>query len=76
MPSHPSARRPLLVLAVAVASLLGAAGPSFAQTPDAELKGISAMGLVIEDLGSQALSCGFSRVTFEKAVSTILTSCM
>jgi len=67
-----SARR-LVILVVTLASLLFAAGPLSAQKPDAELKGISALGLVVEDMGSQALSCGFSRDTIEKAVSTILT---
>ena len=61
------------ILAITVASLLGAAVPSSAQAPGAELKGLSALGLVIEDLGSQALSCGFSRETFEKAVAAALT---
>jgi hypothetical protein len=73
MPISPLARRHSWVLPVAVVILLVAAGPLFAQAPDAELKGITAMGLVVEDMGSQTLSCGFSRVTFEKAVSTMLT---
>ena len=62
------------VLAVAAACLLGAAFPASAQKPDAELKGLNAIGLVVEEMGSQALSCGFSRDTFEKAVSPILTA--
>jgi hypothetical protein len=74
MLSRPFTRAQLVVLAAAVVCLLSAAGPSFAQKPDAELKGITAVGLVVEDVGSQALSCGFSRDTLEKAVSTILTA--
>jgi hypothetical protein len=68
------ARRYLFVLAAAGACLTGAALPASAQTPDAELKGITAVGLVVEEMGSQALSCGFSRDTFEKAVATILSA--
>lgn len=68
------ARRCLLVLAAAAACLIGAALPASAQTPDAELKGITAVGLVVEEMGSQALSCGFSRDAFEKAVTTILSA--
>jgi hypothetical protein len=73
MPNRLTARRRLFVLAAAASTLLGAAAPSFAQKPDAELKGITVLGLVVEEMGSQALSCGFSPTTFEKAVSTILT---
>jgi hypothetical protein len=67
------APRHLFVLAVAAASLLAAPPRSAAQRPDAELKGITVLGLVVEEMGSQALSCGFSPATLEKAVSTILT---
>jgi hypothetical protein len=73
MPSRLITPRHLFVLAVAAASLLAAAPPAAAQRPDAELKGITVLGLVVEEMGSQALSCGFSPITFEKAVSTILT---
>jgi hypothetical protein len=62
-----------VTLALAAASLLGAAHPASAQKPDAELKGITVVGVVVEDMGSQALSCGFSQDTFEKAVSKIFT---
>jgi hypothetical protein len=62
------------ILAVTLASLIGAAVPSSAQRPDAELKGISALGLVVEDMGSQTVSCGFSRETLEKEVAAILTA--
>jgi len=67
-------RRHLFVLAVGAVCLLVAALPASAQKPDAELKGITAVGLVIEEMGSQALSCGFSPDTFGKAVTTILTA--
>jgi hypothetical protein len=72
MPARLVAPSRLVILAVIAASLLGSAVPSSAQKPDAELKGISVVGLVVEEMGPQALSCGFSRETFEKAVATIL----
>jgi len=74
MSSRLRLRRTSFVLAVAAALLVVAAHPASAQKPDAELKGITAVGLVVEEIGSQTLSCGFSRDTFEKAVSTILTA--
>jgi hypothetical protein len=67
-------RRASFVLAIAAACLIGAVLPASAQKPDAELKGITAVGLVVEEMGSQALSCGFSPDTFGKAVTTILTA--
>jgi hypothetical protein len=73
MPNRLAARRHLFVLAVAAAWLAGAAPPASAQRPDAEFKGLTSLGLVVEEIGSQALSCGFSRDTIEKAVSPILT---
>jgi len=63
----------LLVVAVTAVGLLGAARSSSAQRPDAELKGIAVVGVVVEDMGSQTLSCGFSRDTLEKAAVAILT---
>ena len=68
------ARESSIVFAAAVVSLLVTALPASAQKPDAELKGITAVGLVVEEMGSQALSCGFSPDTFGKAVTTILTA--
>ena len=67
-------RHTAVVLAIAAACLLAAALPASAQKPDAELKGLTAVGLVVEEIGSQALSCGFSRDTIEKAVMPILTA--
>jgi hypothetical protein len=65
--------RALVTLAIAVAGLLSAGLPAAGQKPDAELKGITVVGVVVEDMGSQAVSCGFSQDPFEKAVSKILT---
>jgi hypothetical protein len=47
--------------------------PAAAQKLDAELKGISAVGLVVEDLSSQAAACGLKQDAIETAASKILT---
>ncbi len=41
--------------------------------PDAELKGISQLGVVVEDMGSQASACGLSQGPIEAAVTKSLT---
>jgi hypothetical protein len=49
-----------------------AAGPATvpAQTaPDAELKGLTRLGVVVEDPGTQAAACGVIQKTLETAVS-------
>jgi hypothetical protein len=63
----------VFAVAAIAASLFGGVRSAAAQRPDAELKGITTVGVVVESMGSQALSCGFSPDTFEKAVATILT---
>ncbi len=68
----PSARF-LAILAAAIACLVASARPAGAQRPDAELKGIASVGVFVEDLGSAATSCGFSRDAIERAVSKTLT---
>jgi len=56
---------------------LPAAGPSsaqpFDQRPDAALKGLTRLGVVVEDLGSQAVACGLSQATIEAAVARRLS---
>ena len=41
--------------------------------PDAELRGLTEMGLVVEDLSAQATECGLDRSVIETAVSKTLT---
>jgi hypothetical protein len=62
-------------------SLRGAAASSnaappepFNQQPDAELKGLSRLGIVIEGLGAQAASCGLTEAALEAAVAGKLKS--
>jgi hypothetical protein len=50
-----------------------AAGTPIAQGPDVELKGITALGVVVEDLSSQATACGLKQATLEATVEKGLT---
>jgi hypothetical protein len=47
--------------------------PVIAQQPDAELKGLARLGVVVEDLSSQAAACGLKQDVIEAAVSKSLT---
>jgi hypothetical protein len=49
------------------------ASPAFAQRPDVELKGITVVGVVVEDLSPQAAACGLNHDTIQAAASKILT---
>ncbi len=62
-----------LFCAVGVA-VLCIAHPALAQNQrvDAELKGISLIGVVVEDLSSQAAACGLKRETIENAAEKAL----
>ena len=48
-------------------------GQPFNQQPDAELKGITKLGVVVEDLSAQATACGLNQATLESAVSKRLS---
>jgi hypothetical protein len=43
------------------------------QRPDAELKGLSRLGIIVEDLGDQARACGLSRDAIEGALTKQLS---
>ena len=47
--------------------------PAVAKGPDAELKGLMNLGVVVEDLSPQASACGLKQDTIETAVSKSLT---
>jgi hypothetical protein len=47
--------------------------PTFNQQPDAELKGLTKLGMVVEDLSPQAAACGLNQKTLESAVSKRLS---
>jgi hypothetical protein len=46
---------------------------TFNQQPDAELKGLTKLGIVVEDLTPQAAACGLNQNTLETAVSKRLS---
>jgi hypothetical protein len=46
---------------------------TFNQKPDAELRGITSLGLVVESLSAQATACGLTQETLEKAATKTLT---
>jgi hypothetical protein len=46
---------------------------TFDQRPDAELKGLTVLGVVVEDLSPQAAACGLNQGTIETAVSKSLS---
>ena len=48
--------------------------PLFNQQPDAELKGLTRLGIVIEGLGTQAASCGLTEAALQTAVASKLKS--
>lgn len=50
-----------------------AAPANLDQRPGAELKGLLALGVVVEDLGPEAVACGLKQATIESAVSKSLS---
>ena len=46
---------------------------TFDGRPGAELKGLKSLGVLVEDLGAQAVACGLNQATIETAVSKRLT---
>jgi hypothetical protein len=45
----------------------------FDERPGAELRGITSLGVLVEDLGSQAVACGLNHDTLENALAKRLT---
>jgi len=68
---------PLISAWSSVTAILGVAlvigMPESAQHPGDELKGLSSLGVVVEDLGSQAVSCGLNQAALETAVAKSLS---
>jgi hypothetical protein len=50
-----------------------APAPVVAQGPDAELRGLTTLGIVVEDLSAQAAACGLNQASIEASVSKSLT---
>jgi hypothetical protein len=70
-------RSPGLDAPLAPATVPAPASPAMrpvgATAPDAELRGLSALGVVVEDLSQQAAACGLSQAPLEASVSKSLT---
>ena len=54
-------------------ALAPASLPAIDERPDADLKGLAALGVVVEGLSSQAAACGLNQGTLETAVSKHLS---
>src|SRR5512140_1545703 len=65
-------RRSSILLLLAWSGLVVFSGPALAQRPDAELKGLTTVGVVVEPLDKAAQACGFSRDTLEQALARTL----
>jgi hypothetical protein len=68
----PSSSPPVSGQAPASAGPAAASQP-FNQRPDAELSGLNALGIVVEDLSAQATACGLNKDTIETALSERLS---
>jgi hypothetical protein len=73
MVTRPTVPRSSLLLAAACASVVIVSPPARAQRPDAELRGITEVGVAVEPLGSAATTCGFSRDMLERTLAKSLT---
>ncbi|MFO7693430.1 MAG: hypothetical protein R6V57_10130 [Vicinamibacterales bacterium] len=71
-PPPPAPADPVRPMVPAVPS--SAAPANLDQTPGAELKGLSALGIVVEDLGAEAASCGLRQEAIEAAAAKSLTA--
>jgi hypothetical protein len=71
----PSQHAPLDPARQSVPAVPASAAPAnLDQTPGAELKGLSALGLVVEDLGAEAASCGLKQEAIEAAAAKSLAA--
>ncbi len=66
-------RRSSVLFLGALAIFMVSSGPARAQRPDAELKGLTTVGVVVEPLGPAAATCGFTREVLEQALAKMLT---
>ena len=71
-PQPPAQADPARPMMPAVPS--SAAPANLDQTPGAELKGLSALGIVVEDLGAEAASCGLRQDAIEAAAAKSLSA--
>jgi hypothetical protein len=64
--------RHLRVLCLGPLLCLATARPALAQNPGVEFKGLTVLGVVVEELGSPAVACGLNQRTIEQAVTKVL----
>lgn len=70
---RPRDRAALAIAALTIVLLpQSAPAPARAQRPDIELKGITVVGVVVEDLSSQAVQCGLNRESIQGSASKVL----
>jgi hypothetical protein len=69
----PSARvRVVTLVSVLLCCVAAAPRRALAQRPDAELRGLTVVGVLVEPFGPAATACGFNHDTFEKALAKSL----
>ena len=74
-PQVPQQQPPLDPARQVVPAVPASAAPAnLDQTPGAELKGLSALGIVVEDLGAEAASCGLKQEAIEAAAAKSLSA--
>jgi len=73
-PQTPAPAPPDVVRPAAPAVPASAAPANLDQTPGAELKGLSELGVVVEELGREAASCGLTQAALEAAAAKSLSS--
>jgi hypothetical protein len=71
--ASPTMRAPELARAAAPVPFEGQPPPIGASRPGAEFKGLTTIGVVVEELSQQAAGCGLTRAPIEAAVSKILS---
>ena len=74
-PAPPPAPAPSDLMRPAAPAVPGSAAPAnLDQTPGAELRGLSELGVVVEELGREAASCGLTQAALEAAAAKSLSS--
>jgi hypothetical protein len=74
-PAQAPAPAPSDLLRPAAPAVPGSAAPAnLDQTPGAELKGLFELGVVVEDLGREAASCGLTQAALEAAAAKSLSA--
>ncbi len=73
MAARRTLHKAVMVFLTEIAAIASPVWPAFAQKPDAELKGITEVGVELEQVSAQAAACGLSRDAIQAAVTKALT---